>query len=748
MFRSIKTKIVVLAGLCLFGMAAAIEIVTIRFTGESETFVEKSLSDLVDRNAKSMMENVAAAQAGVIQSQFGLAVGASRTLAASLATIAYDRAVPEENRRRHIDQILFNTLKVSPNLNGVYSAWEPNALDGADEKFAGRTRSTDDTGRYLPYWNRDAIGRIAMEARINYNSRERLDNGLMKGGWYILAESERCDMGAPVANGAAPSSARAAPSPNCDIIQGPLPVVIQGQTMFLATVSSPIVARNTFVGVAGVDLSLHFVESLAQDVSKSLFGGQNEVTILNNDGVIVASSSDASRINASFSGFTDSWAEDRQRIADGVAAVGWSQDNDTLRAFAPIQLGSSKKRWAILITVPRSVILAEAINLEKQLSERNKSGFEWQLIVWAGVFAIAVLAMWLVANGVARPITAMTRVMKRLAEGQLNVDVPALSNRDEIGQMAQAVQVFKDNAIEVDRLHVEQEHQKEEADARQKQVMAALADSFESSVSGIIQIVSERSSHLEEAAQTLSHVAARTETQSAAVAGAASEAADSMQSVASATTELTNSIQEISQRVSQSAAVSHSAVSEAENVRTKVNSLAQAAQRIGDVINLINDVASQTNLLALNATIEAARAGEAGKGFAVVAGEVKNLANQTARATEQVAGQISSVQAATKDAVGGIEGIVAIINQISEISSAIASSIDEQGAATRRISDSINEVMGAVGSVTDRIASVTRDSAETGAASTELLTTAEELASQSEQLKTDVNSFIANIRSK
>ncbi len=364
-------------------------------------------------------------------------------------------------------------------------------------------------------------------------------------------------------------------------------------------------------------------------------------------------------------------------------------------------------------------------------------------VVLAGVIALLGI---MAGRSIVNPIAAMTMVMNRLKSGERTVDVPYTAKHDEVGEMARAVEVFKQNLIEVEKMQVEQERMKHEAEQKQRQMLIDLADNFEKSVLNIVTAVSGSATELHASAQSLSAMAEQTHRQAAAVAAASEEASANVQTVASAAEELSSSIQEITHRVEDSAKVSSGAVEEATKVNSRVQGLAGAVAKIGEVVSLITDIASQTNLLALNATIEAARAGDAGKGFAVVANEVKSLANQTAKATDEIGAQIAAVQNATHEAVQGIEGITNTIAKISEIASAIATAVEEQGAATAEISRSVQQASAGTNEVSANISGVTQASTETGSAAGQVLGAAQGLSGQSEHLREDVSRFIAHLR--
>ncbi len=355
------------------------------------------------------------------------------------------------------------------------------------------------------------------------------------------------------------------------------------------------------------------------------------------------------------------------------------------------------------------------------------------------------LAAWFIGTGISRPIKSITSSMKTLADGNTSAEVPNQNRKDEVGLMAAAVQVFKENMIKAKQLSEREAEEVAAREARSKRV-AELTQKFDTNVSELLGAVAGASTEMESTANSMSNIASDTNDRAAAVADAAENASANVQAVASATEELSSSIQEISRQVAQSAEIANRAVDQATSTDRQVQGLAVAAQKIGDVVKLISDIAEQTNLLALNATIEAARAGEAGKGFAVVAAEVKELASQTGKATEEIGQQIASIQAETEGAVSEIQSIGKTIAEINEIASSIASAVEEQSAATSEIAISVEHAAAGTGDVTSNILEVTRGASETGSAATQVTATAAELSSKSELLKAQVEQFLVDVR--
>ncbi|QCN94808.1 HAMP domain-containing protein [Azospirillum argentinense] len=368
------------------------------------------------------------------------------------------------------------------------------------------------------------------------------------------------------------------------------------------------------------------------------------------------------------------------------------------------------------------------------------------LIIVIAIVTLLGTAMGLVIiAGVSKPIQQLTGVMNRLAGRELTVAVDGAQRKDELGAMARAVQVFKDGLIEADRLAAAQAAE-QASKQRRAEAVERLVSRFGDSSAASLRTVAAAASELDATAHSMTSMAERTNIQATAVQAAAEQTSANVQTVASATEEMASSIREIATQVSRSSQIAGQAVEQATRTNETVRGLVEAAQKIGEVVSLITNIASQTNLLALNATIEAARAGEAGKGFAVVAGEVKHLASQTAKATDEIAAQIAAIQGATDGAVRDISAIGGIIGQIDEISTTIAAAIEEQGAATNEISRNVQEAATGTHQVSGSITEVTLAAGETGAAAGQVMSASGELARQSETLRKEIESFLAEIK--
>ena len=364
-----------------------------------------------------------------------------------------------------------------------------------------------------------------------------------------------------------------------------------------------------------------------------------------------------------------------------------------------------------------------------------------------GVAMMLVVGMGLLLRrSIVKPLGSMTEAMRSLASGDITTAIPALDRSDEVGAMAQSFQVFKESMIEAARLRDEQDELKLQAEAEKSNLLNRMADEFEKGVRASLDALARSAGDMRETSHGMSATAGEASRLTTTVAKVAEQATVNVQTVAAATEELSSSVSEIGRQVTQSTAIAAEAVNEANRTNATVQGLSAAAEKIGDVVKLISDIASQTNLLALNATIEAARAGDAGRGFAVVASEVKSLASQTAKATEEIAVQVAAMQGATSDAVQAIEGIGGTIKSIDGIATAIASAIEEQGAATREIAHNVQQAAQGTGEVSHSILDVNDAAGKTGTAASLVLASAEQLGQQSTALGINIDRFLANIR--
>jgi methyl-accepting chemotaxis protein len=435
-------------------------------------------------------------------------------------------------------------------------------------------------------------------------------------------------------------------------------------------------------------------------------------------------------------------------IADAQLAAARSSPEGGVATYLyprPGQTVPVRKMAYVRGFAPWNVFMAYGLYVDDVDTDVN--ALLWRLgAIGAGLIALLGLVSWLIARDILGALDRQKNRMQRIADGSIDQAVEETSRGDEIGRMAETLEVLRQTAITARGLEAEQASSKQQAESDKRQALVALADRFDTSVGRLVGLMASGSTELETTAKSMTGTAERTNQRAAVVGSAATEASTRVQTVAAAAEQLSSSITEISRQVAQSAAITNRAVETARHTDTTVRALADGAQQIEHVAELISSIAGQTNLLALNATIEAARAGEAGRGFAVVAAEVKSLASQTAEATKEIGTRIAQIQSATKEAVEAIHGITTTIEEVSTIATTIGSAIEEQGAATAEIARNVTQTAQATKDVTSNIGGVSTAANETGSAAGLVLTAASNLSKQAEQLSGEVNTFLAGVR--
>ncbi|GAB3121039.1 methyl-accepting chemotaxis protein [Novispirillum itersonii subsp. nipponicum] len=610
--------------------------------------------------------------------------------------------------RAAYDQLLKAGLAHNTNILAAWMGWEANAFDGQDAAFAGKA-DHDASGRFMPYWNRGS-GTLLREVLVDYDKPGA-------GDYYLLPKQT-----------------------GRKIAIEPYLYPVAGKELLITTISMPLKIDGKYAGTVGIDLDLAII---SQEIQQDRPFGVGTVAVISGGGLLVAHP-DPAKIGKPVAEaapelaatFAAALKTDAMVSGDSAAIPG--TDGGPLRHIArAISADGTQERWVVMASVPSAVITATADSIRTRML----------LIGGTIVLLAALLVLVLLQTGVGRPLKALGRTLATMAGGHYEADVPEAGRDDEIGSIGKEVVRLRDGlkARAEEEARHEQDRQREEA-SRLQQEREELASQFQSRMGALTDQFASTAHTVAAAADQLAGTAEATSDRATSVSEAANAAAANVQTVAAGAEELSASIREINVQVAKSASIAADAAEEARLTNDNILSLSAAAQSIGAVVGLIRAIAGQTNLLALNATIEAARAGDAGKGFAVVASEVKQLASQTAHATDEIGLKIAEIQGATTQTVESISRIVDTIDTIREVTASIAGAVEEQGAATGEIAVNTQRASSGTTSVTDHISSVSQAAQDTGQAADSLKSLSQGLSDQSGKLQKEVGDFIGYLR--
>lgn len=680
--KSIRTKIALAAGVCLIATSGAIVGFSVYTSSASQQSVSRQTSTLVADVSMRELKEATAKSAQLISQRIDEGLGLARNLATSVSAIkSYGVANNENNLTRNsLNDILVSVLKQNELLNGTYSAWAPNAFDQQDARMANTDNGNNpQTGRFTPYWTRNSNGNISVQPLVEYDSTEQHPNGIVKGAWYQVPKNTLKET-----------------------VTAPLPYIVQGQPVWLATMSAPVIVDGKFLGVIGTDFNLDFVQQLAKDVATQIYDGKSHVSITTDKGLIVADSLNPGIIGQSATKiYGDNAANMITLIKEGKAYSNDSAQSDVYTVLVPISLGDSGVKWGITLEVDKSIVLQEVMHLSDQLESDNSTAIWYQLIIGIVVTILAILVLIIVANKISQPILLSTKMAQNIAKGRFDSRLNYHSE-DEVGQLAAAL----DDMAESLQKQVNVAESIASGDLTVKVLLASdqdqLGKSLEKMVGDLNHVVSQisqRSGVIEHNAQSVSDL-------SHDLASGATESSASVTQISTTMTQIAAQIQQSAEHAKEASSLSKTSYDLTKNGNTLMSELSGAMREIetsgnniNSIISTIEDIANQTNLLALNAAIEAARAGEYGRGFAVVADEVRTLAARSAQAVQETSKLINASSVKTQRGIDlasqttiALANIEENISRVSSLMMEIAQAAGEQAIGAEQVSEGISQI--------------------------------------------------------